>query len=452
MPIPDTNNHLIKLGFYNGLQKLLIPLFGILSTMLLAKTVLSKGDMGVWSLFLVITSFVELFRQALVKTALIKFINSSHQEDHKKVLTAAFFLNAVITGILCLVFFFASPYIAAVLKAPELRHMLRVFSVGMIFLIPYSHFEWIMYGKTIFKGLFYTSLWRQGLTLLIICMHYLVFRNISLLQLVVYYCTGIFIGAITGYYYVKHLVRFKVDLSLQWIKYLWHFGKYVFGSGLSTLIFRNADQFMVSSMLANTSFVASQSISLRIINLADIPSQVLGDILFPKSAGINSDENPGLIKYYYEKAVGASLSFILPILIVILVFPKLIIFFLAGNGYYDAIPYLRTIAISTVFLAFLKQYGVIIDASGKPRVNLITITIIAFLHVVFLWLMIGFFGFIGAGYALLCSHLAGFIITQAVLKNKFGISWVNCLKRAFLFYPEMYRLFITRFLTVRKWK
>jgi lipopolysaccharide exporter len=450
--MPNTNKyqHWIRSGFFNGLQKMSVPIFGVLSTMLLAKHALTKPEMGVWSLFLTITSFVELIRQALVKTSLIKFINSCEEKDQRKVLSAAFFLNLLITVLLCILFLFGAPVIANLLKVPQLINMLYIFIAGMVLLIPFSHLEWMMYGKSLFNSLFYTFFFRQGLTLLMIAIHFYTVTSISLEQLVVYYNLGILFGLIVALYFLKSSLVFKLYLTKDWIKQLWFFGKYVLGSGISTLLFRNADQFLVSNLLANPAFVASQSISLRIINLADIPSQVLGDILFPKSSNTNSKDNPEKIKYYYEKTVGASLCFILPVIIFIFLFSKFIILFLASSEYLDAIPYLRLISISTIFLAFLKQYGIIIDSTGKPQINFLTITIIAIIHIALLWVMIHQYKFLGAAYALLLSHVIGFIITQSILKKQFNISWINCFKNAFNFYPELFILFSKKILS--KWK
>src|SRR6187402_2142872 len=91
------NNGWLLAGVFNGLQKLSVPVFGVISTMILAHRALTKAEMGVWSMFLVVTSFVELIRQALVKTSLIKYINHSPKEKHKYVLSAALFLNTLIT-------------------------------------------------------------------------------------------------------------------------------------------------------------------------------------------------------------------------------------------------------------------------------------------------------------------------------------------------------------------
>ena len=432
-------------GFFNGLQKLSVPVFGIVTTMILAKEALTKTEMGVWALFLVVTSFIELIRQALVKTSLIKFVNHSTAEEQRFVLSAAFFLNIIITLLLVVVLIFFAPQIAALLKAPELEEMLYIFSLGILVLIPFSHFEWIMYSKSDFKGLFATYFYRQAITLALMVFFVLAFKKVSLTALVIFYSIGILLGAAIGYRYVRLHLTHTFVLRKEWFSKLWHFGKYVFGSGVSTLVFANAGQMMLSPILGSTAFTASQSIAARVINLSDMPSQVVSDILFPKSANRENAANKDLIRYYYEKSVGATLCFCIPMVLFILLFPKFIILFLADAQYLDAIPYLRIIAFTAIFLAYLKQWGVIIDSSGRPQVNFLLITFIAVLNVVLTYFFIKEMGFLGAAYALLISHIVAFIITQWLLYKYYGIRFMQCFKYAFEFYPELTKMLFQKF-------
>lgn len=434
----------IHSGFFSGLQKLSVPLSGLFITMILAHKALTKQEMGVWALFMSITAIIELIRQGLVKTALIKFINHSQPDDHKKVIGAALFLNAIITIITGIAMFVLTPYFTTLLKAPQLGSMLYLLQIGLLIMIPFSHFEWLMYSKTQFKGLFWTYLFRQGLTLVLVFLIYIVKEKVSLNELVIIYNLALLIGTIVSYKYVKVFIARSLVFSKEWIVKLFHFGKYVFASGLSTLVFRSADQVMLSPILGTTVFNASQNIAMRFINLSDLPSQTLGDILFPKSAKSDNSSNPSIIKYYYEKTVGASLCVVVPLVLFVLIFPKAIILVLAGPQYYDAIPYLQLIALTSITLAFLKQYGVIMDSTGRPVINLITITFIAIMHVSLLYFFISKFGFIGAGYALLLSHLVGFCITQFLLYRLFSINFLNAFKYAVKFYPEFLKIILEK--------
>ncbi len=412
--------------------------------MVLAHKALTKQEMGVWAIFMTITAVVELIRQGLVKTSLIKFLNHSEPADQKYVLTAAFLLNAFITIITALVIALFAGAIANALEAPQLREMLYYLQAGMLIMIPFSHFEWLMYGKGQFRGLFWVYFFRQGFTLVAVLLLYLLANEVSLNMLVVIYNAALLIGTIVAYRYIKQFFEGSLFISMDWIWRLLHFGKYVFASGLSTLVFRSADQIMLSPLMGSTAFTASQNVSMRVINLSDIPSQVLGDILFPKSAKKETSESKDRIKYYYEKAVGASLCIILPIILFIVLFPKVIILILAGPQYMDAIPYLRLIAGCAIFLAFLKQFGVIMDSTGHPGVNLVSISIMAVVHVGLCYLFIRAYGLMGAGYALLLSHTIGFILTQYLLFRYFRVNFTACFVYAFKFYPEFIRMGIQR--------
>lgn len=427
-------------GFFSGLQKLSVPLSGLFITMILAHKALTKEEMGVWAIFMSITTIIEMIRQGLVKTAMVKFINHSDKADHRFVIGGGLFFNIIITLFISVVMFLTTPYFANLLKAPQLVSMLYLLQLGLLIMIPFSHFEWLMYSKTLFKGLFWTYFLRQGLTLVLVFFIFLFYKKISLNELVLIYNVALLAGTIVAYKYVQKFLVKSFVFSKYWVLKLFHYGKYVFGTGLSSMVFRSADQVMLSPLLGTTVFNASQNIAMRFINLSDLPSQTLGDILFPKSSQSENSNNPAKLKYYYEKTVGASLCVVVPLVIFVLLFPKAIIFILAGPQYYDAIPYLRLIAMSGITLSFLKQYATIMDSTGKPYINLITTTIIAILHVGFLYFFIKHFQFIGAGYALLLSHTIGFCITQFILYKLFGINFLNAFKYAFNFYPEFFKI------------
>jgi lipopolysaccharide exporter len=427
-------------GFFSGLQKLSVPLSGLFITMILAHKALTKQEMGVWAIFLSITAMIELIRQGLVKTSLIKFINHCQPSEQHLVVSAAFYLNLIITLITAVILFLITPLLTSVLNAPQLKSMLYLLQIGMLLMIPFSHFEWLMYGKVLFKGLFWTYLVRQGITLILVLVVFLLNDKVSLNTLVIIYNIGLLGGLVVGYKTVRLLLENAFIFSKEWMLKLFHFGKFVFASGLSTLVFRSADQVMLSPILGTTLYNASQNIAIRFINLADLPSQTLGDILFPKSARSDNSNKPSVIKYYYERTVGAALCVVLPLVIFVLLFPKAIILVLAGPEYYDAVPYLRLIAFTSITLAFLKQYGVIMDSTGRPTINLITISIIAIVQVALLYVLISKFKLLGAGYALILSHFLGFIMTQVILFRIFGINFLNAFKYCFKFYPELIKI------------
>jgi lipopolysaccharide exporter len=435
----------LNAGLYSSLQKASVLAFGIISTVLLTRF-LGGGDrhqMGIWSLFLTIAGLIEVVRHGLIKNAVIKYINSSSRDEHTHILSAALWLNIVITSIIGVSLLGCAHLLSKALNAPDLESVLYIFSIGLLALIPFSHFEWVQNANSEFKGVFYAYFARQIFALVLIVVS-IFFKSLSLNLLVLYYSLGIVVGAFVSYRFARKMLSGKFVINRAWVSKVWHFGKYVFGTNVSSAIFRSTDQFCVSYFLL-PSVVALQSISLRVTNLTDIPSQVLGDILFPKSAQSVNDGNQGRIKFLYEKSVGAVLAFVLPTTVFILLFPKFILILLAGRGYAQAAPYLRVVILAGLFMPFLKQFGTIMDSTGKPGINFLIMALVAILHLCNCYFFIKNQFLIGAGIALIITQFIAFVITQNLLRKYYRINFLNCFKYAFDFYPEILQLLQNRF-------
>ncbi len=434
----------LKSGIYSGLQKAAVLLFGIGSVLVLTRS-LTKSEMGVWNLFLLFAGIIEIIRQSLIKNSVIKYINSHSHEEHPGIQSAALAINAAVTlliGVLLAAFIYPA---GAMLNAPELSQIIYIFLPGLLLLIPFSHFEWLQNAHADFRGIFWAYSLRQGLSFLLIVLHLLTAREISLVNLVWYYNAGIAAGAIVSFVFARKFLHAGLSFSRAWVKKLWHFGKYVFGTNISSSIFRNTDQVVVASMVS-TSAVALYGVCIRISNLVDVPSQVLGDILFPKSARMMESGNLEGVKYYYEKAVGVILALAVPASLVIMLLPKLVLSIIAGKEYAEAAAILQVTIFYGLFLPFIKQFGTIMDSIGQPKVNFIVITFTAAFNIVSCVTLSRLTGVMGAAYGSMLSYGVCLIITQVILIRKLKINPVNVWKYMFRFYPEMIRILKQRFM------
>lgn len=80
------------------------------------------------------------------------------------------------------------------------------------------------------------------------------------------------------------------------------------------------------------------------------------------------------------------------------------------------------------------------DSTGRQKHNLVAITFLAVLQVILCYVFIKRDGLMGAGYALVISHLVGFAVTQAMLYYYYKINFLNAFKFAVKFYPEFYHI------------
>lgn len=432
---------------YSLLQRLSVMLFGIASFFVLARA-LSTEQMGAWALFLAITANLELIRYSIVKNGFIKYLSSS-DKSHNEIITAALLLNVLVTLAMIIVLLLFMPYLSGFLKAPGLTRIMYIFIIGLILLIPFSHFEWIQNARADFKGIFLAHLTRQLFWFLLMMTHLFAYGSISLAALSLYYSMGILAGGVTAFMYSRKYLGTRFVFVKDWFMKLWHFGKVILGSAASSMVFKNVDQFVISNLISLTA-VALYGTSIRIINLLDLPSHIIADIMFPMSAKVNVQGNAQQLRYMYEKSVGAILSVIIPLIVFIFAFPELLLIVLAGKKYIGAAFILRLMLVNSIFTVFIKQFATILDSGGKARINFLIITIMAVLSIIFCYFLARNFGVAGASLGITAAHFVGFCGSQYYLNKHYGIRFWKCFGYAVSFYPEMYGILKDRFLL--KWR
>ena len=391
--------------------------------------------MGAWSLFLSITTMLETSKGGLIKNALIKFINSSDHNDHAKIETASLIINLLITLLSIVAILAFATSLGTYWHISELDSMLYWYIGTLVLLVPFSHFEYMQQAHHDFNGILKSYLVRQGiLFLLVVTSIWLPVGEHYLRNLVIFQMTGVGIGALVGYRFARRFIAQQLTYSKVWVGKLWSYGKFVFATSLSSLIFRSTDHIMVASYIS-TAAVALYNVSIRVTNLMDIPSTVAAEVMFPKSVKITSEEGTGRTRYMYEKSVGIILAFILPMSTFIMIFPEEVIRLIAGEQYLDATELLQITIIYSLFLPFLKQFGTMMDATGKPNVNFLLIFFLAILNIISNYLFIQYFGLLGAAYGTLFTYLISFVANQLILRKEFGVSSGRVIRQI----PSTYR-------------
>ncbi|MBN1066203.1 lipopolysaccharide biosynthesis protein [Clostridium botulinum] len=115
--------------------------------------ILLPSDYGIIALISIFITIANVFVQSGFNTALIQK-KDANEEDFSSV----FYLSLLIAIVLYVVIFFASPYIAHFYKTPELKYVLRVLSMTLIFGAFNSIQNAVIARKMEFKKLFASSL------------------------------------------------------------------------------------------------------------------------------------------------------------------------------------------------------------------------------------------------------------------------------------------------------
>lgn len=430
------NNYWLTSGLLTLFQSLAGVLFSFTTFYLLVR-MLGKDDWGALILFLSTTTFLEFIRNGITSNALIKFISFSKKEDHAAVISASFTINSILT-ICCIIFNFAfAGYLAELWNFPQLKNMFYLHSVVFLLSGLSNQLNCIEQANLSFRGSFVTAVTGQIVNLSFISYCFIFGIHIAPLDLVYIYILGAAAGLGMAYVFARRHLAFRYKIEWKWVKELFNYGKYSFGTSLGAMVFGSIDQWMLGA-LHSTSAAGAYNIAIRITNLVEVPTGTVARIVFPQSAKRMETEGKAGIKYLYEKSVGTILALLLPALLFLFVFAGYVVDFLAGEKYDDAIPILHVTILFCLFVPFARQFGTIMDSIGKPKLNFKLTAFMALVNVGLNFLFISKFGVIGAAYATLTSYVTGFVIGQTILRKQLDVNFLNAFVYAVKFYPEFF--------------
>lgn len=432
----------LQSGFYTFMQRGAALIFGFGSFFFLIRGV-SKEEFGAWALFLSITTILELGKNGLIQNALVKFLAADEKEQDGAIISASLFLNCSMSLILGIGVAILAPWLAVWLNTPVLETMLYWYLLSMVLLVPFSQFSFVQQANFDFKGIFYSNLFRQGLLFLYILGVFVAGGSYDLNMLVIIQAVGLALGTLVSFFFSKKYFFLGSKLDWSWVHKLFHYGKYVFGTNISSMVVKSTDQIMLG-ILAGPIPVASFNMASRVNNFVEVPTFTMSSIVFPKSAQQSGPGGGPALKRLYEKSVGAIFVVLLPIVLLILLFPEFIILIMAGKDYLDNAFLLQLVVFYCLFIPFSRQFGTIMDSIGKPHVNFWLICLLAVLNIVFNYFLIREMGALGAAYATLFSYFLGFLANQYILYKLLKVNTFQVFRYMADFYRDGYYFFIAQ--------
>ena len=426
----------LKSGAYTFMERFSLQLFRFGSFYLLVRG-LSKEHFGIWTIFLIISTLIEVMRVGLIQNALVKFLSiAENTRVQGRINTASITLNIVITIFSGMALFVMAQLQYLFWEVEVLDEMIYVYIITTFALIPFYQFNFIQQANLDFKGIFYSNVVRQGLFFLYVLFPFsLPEYPFRLIHLAAAQTVCAIIASLVAYFMAKKYLFFSPRLDLRWLKWLFGYGKYVVGTNLGSMFIKTIDQLMLGIMISPIA-VAVYSTAVKITNLVEVPTQSIAAIVFPQSARRIEKEGKASVKRLYEKSVGVILALIIPGIVFVLAFTEPILKFVAGDSYLDAAPILKVTMFYGLFVPFSRQFGTMMDAMGKPKVNFVVVLASAVLNIFFSYFFIKEWGVIGAAYGTLLTYFIVFIANQIILYREIHVQPLNALYYAHKVYQK----------------
>lgn len=385
---------------------------------------LTKQDFGAWVLFITISAIIEVVRQSLLRNGLILFLADQKNNNEKDVRVASLVLNILITLFSVIIIFYSAEWLAELWDSPDLVYILNIYCITAIILIPFSHFEYLFQAKYDFKGIFISNVMRNGSFFIIVLLGFLNLLTIDLPSLIVYHLIGASLGSISYLIIIRKNTYLIKNVQWVYVKSLFSYGKYVLGTGLSSILNTSVDQFMIGSLMS-TVYVAIYNAANRVTTLVITPSTVIASVVFPKSAEMATNKNLDSLKTLYEKSVAVNMAIIVPAIAFVMIFPGFVITVVAGSSYLDAIPVLRWMMVIAFFIPLARSFGVTIDALGQPHINFIVTSLGTVCNITLNYFLINKYGVIGAIYGTIGVASVSYAFMHIILKRKLNVSLSN---------------------------
>lgn len=432
------SSYWIRSAFFSILQRFSVSFFGLINLIVLVRT-LSKPEMGAWALFLVVTTIFEQTKTGLLKNAHIRYVSSSNESTEKSAIaSSSFLINVSITGLFILLIVLFSDWVSVRLHTGmELAAMLKWFIPGLICMVFFSHLEAIQQSFLDFKGVFAGYFVRQAVFFLCIGGCLVLHIHYSLLDVVLYQSLGFLLGTLVIFYYSRRYLEYRFNPTVAWIKQILGYGKYIFASGAISNIFSNLDQLMTGTFMTS-SVVADYNAALRINSLLDIPSYAAADIIFPKSARASVEEGVEKVRYLFERMVGILLSFSTPIALFIIIFPKLVIWLIAGSSYLSAAPILQLYMITGLIRPMQNQSANLLNSIGKQAIGFWMNTFALIANLLINYACLKTIGYYGAAVGSTLSYSLALIAWYFLMRRLIGFHPRNIWKYMLETYVTIY--------------
>jgi lipopolysaccharide exporter len=343
----------------------------MISYMLLVRRGLSKAEMGVYAIFLVVITVFENTKSALLKGAHVKYMSMNEDVAEKiRVASSSLLVNGAINIVFIAVLLLLGKDLGRWMHTgPGLAVMLRWYIPGLVAMVFFSHLEATQQGNLDFKGVFAGYFVRQVSFFLLVLGQMISRQPMTLADVALYLSVSVVMGTIALYLYTRKYLHHRWDYEGRWTKRLLGFGGYIFGSGVVSNVFQSLDKVMTAVLLKSNEYVADYDAATKINQVIDTPSYAASEVLFPKTAQASAKEGVEKVRYLFSRMMSVLLCFTIPTAIVISLVPGLVIRLIAGPAYLVAAPILQLYMISGVLRPVQNQAANLLNSIGKTRLS-----------------------------------------------------------------------------------
>lgn len=355
-PDKTLSQRVLKSSFWVFFLRIFNQGFSLLRLIILAR-ILSPNDFGLMGIALLTMSILETFSETGLQQALIQ-----KKKDIKLYLDSTWTFLILRGFVLFIILYFIAPYAAIFFSAPEAKPIIRVMGFSILFQA-FTNIGITYFKKELeFNKEFIYQLAGTLADFIVAISAVLILRNVWALVL------GLLAGNITRCFvsYLIHPYRPRLNFTLEKVKELFGFGKWIMGSSMLVFLIVEGDDIFVGKILGTTALGFYQ-LAYRISNMpATEITHVISQVTFPAYSKLQ-DNIPKLREAYLKVLqITTFLSFPIAGLIFVLA-PDFIRIFL-GEKWLPMVTAMQVLCIFGVTRSINALFGSFLQGIGKPSI------------------------------------------------------------------------------------
>ena len=347
------------------LGNVVMAFFNVLSFSLLVR-MLSLTAFGEWVVFIGTYNLLDQMRTAMLQSGLIKFYAGVDEETGRRVTGAAWYISLVLT--LSYVALSFVVYFAAYGRFNDTWHLfIQWLGLLCLFSLPMNFATWVLQAEHRFEKIVLVRLMQNGSFLILLGALYFA-GKVTLPNVLYAYCAAMAISSI--YCLTRKWTRIRTLFfrTKAQAAELFHFGKHIVGSMVSSSLLNYSDSLVIRTLLTPAA-VALYSIPQKFMEVIEIILRSFVATAQPTLSSAANRNDPGAVAKAFAKYTGTVSLLILPFIVGLLLFTKPLIIILADRAYLGATDIVRIILLSAILWPIDRFIGVTLDMINLPHIN-----------------------------------------------------------------------------------
>ncbi|HLC98857.1 MAG TPA: flippase [Candidatus Nanoarchaeia archaeon] len=384
---------------------------------------LTKEGYGLFYAVLAFFGLLVIFKDFGLNQALVKFVSDYiHKKDYsgiKSVIISVFSIQMTLSAALCLIMILLSDIIARYFFHAESASLIIKFLALMFLLMPVENL--LVYSFQAFQRMFlYASVsLLKMLTILVLVLVFLKVGMDVLAPSVAYFLAYIIVPLILIPFFFKTFPQFfeaRFHMPRKTLKRILGFGLTLLVGVLGGVIMLNTDT-VVLTYFGGVEEVALYQVASPTASIVLYFAYAVSGVLLPLAAELWLKGRKQKLKTAMELIYKYSFIIVVPIALLMLLFPKLILTILFTAEYADAAPAMQILVVGMIFYTLGHINLNVLTGIGKPIEGTKIVVYAALFNLVTNLLLIPRFGIVGAAFTTMLSWIIVLGLTSYKIKR-----------------------------------